>query len=66
MPLVGYRTKLPPNRDLQEIINKIMAEDKIEFRHFEQQAQIDATSSWGSYRKIVGKATDIVYDIVQF
>lgn len=59
MPLVGYKTKMPSNEALQKIFDDIMREDAITIKNFEQQAQIDATSSWGSYRKIVGRASDI-------
>ncbi len=67
MPLVGYRTKLPPNAELQKIINDIMEEDQMSFNNFDQQASMDNfTSAWGSYRKIVARAENIVYDIVKF
>jgi hypothetical protein len=43
-----------------------MAEDKITEETFEKHTLLDSTSAWGSYRKIVGFASEIEYDIVEF
>lgn len=57
---------MPNNEDLKKIIFDIMAEDKITMETFEGHMQLDSTSAWGSYRKIIGFATEIEYDIVEF
>lgn len=41
-----------------------MAEDNVSHATFEKQVLLDATSAWGSYRKITGFAQDIEYDVV--
>ena len=66
MPICGYKTRMPNNEDLKKIIFDIMAEDKITMETFEGHMQLDSTSAWGSYRKIIGFATEIEYDIVEF
>lgn len=43
-----------------------MAEDNITPETYEKHIQLDSTSAWGSYRKIIGFATEIEYDIVDF
>ncbi len=44
----------------------IMAEDKITMGTYEKHAQLDSSSAWGSYRKIVGFAQEIEYDVVEY
>jgi len=66
MPICGYRTKMPNNKELQDIIFGIMSEDKITIETYERHSQLDSTTAWGSYRKLVGFATDIEYDIVEY
>ena len=66
MPIVGYRTRMPKNEELKQLILSIMAEDKITEETFEKHTLLDSTSAWGSYRKIVGFASEIEYDIVEF
>lgn len=44
----------------------IMSKDKITLEDFEKSASLDSSSSYGSYRKIVGYAGDLQYDIVEF
>lgn len=66
MPICGYRTRMPANKELTEIILGIMAEDKIDMETYEKIAQLDSTSAWGSYRKIIGFAQDIEYDVVDY
>ena len=66
MPIVGFRTRMPNNEELKKIIFDIMAEDKITVETFESHIKLDATSAWGSYRKVLGFATEIEYDIVEF
>ena len=44
----------------------IMAEDKVTPETFEKHVLLDSTSAWGSYRKLVGFAKDIEYDVVEF
>lgn len=55
-PIVGFRSRLPENEELKKIMFDVMAEDGITMDHFERQSLVDATSAWGSYRKIVAKA----------
>ena len=57
---------MPNNEELRKIILDIMAEDKITEQTFENHVQLDSTSAWGSYRKLVGFASDIEYDVVEF
>jgi hypothetical protein len=47
---------MPANKELTEIMINIMAEDKITMGTYEKHAQLDSSSAWGSYRKIVGFA----------
>ena len=56
MPICGYSTRMPANKELTDLILGIMAEDKIDMETYEKHAQLDSTSAWGSYRKIVGFA----------
>lgn len=66
MPIVGYRTRLPSNQELQELILGIMAEDNITLQTYETHMKLDSTSAWGSYRKLIGFAREIEYDVVEF
>jgi tRNA pseudouridine13 synthase len=66
LPICGFRTRMTPNKELTDIMLKIMAEDKITMETYEKQALLDSTSAWGSYRKIIGFAQDIEYDIVEY
>ena len=66
MPIVGYRTRMPNNDELRKIILDIMAEDNVTEATFERHTLLDSTSAWGSYRKIVGFAREIEYDMVEF
>ena len=66
MPIVGFKTRMPNNEELKQIILGIMAEDKITEETFEKHTLLDSTSAWGSYRKIIGFASDIEYDMVDF
>jgi tRNA(Glu) U13 pseudouridine synthase TruD len=66
MPIVGYRTRMPNNEELKKIILDIMAEDKITEETFEKHTLLDSTSAWGSYRKIIGFASDIEYNVVEY
>jgi tRNA(Glu) U13 pseudouridine synthase TruD len=59
MPVIGFKTKMPNNKILQDIIFGILAEDNIDLKKFESQSGSDATSAWGSYRKIIGKPEDV-------
>lgn len=56
LPICGFRTRMPANKELTEIMINIMAEDKITMGTYEKHAQLDSSSAWGSYRKIVGFA----------
>ena len=42
-----------------------MAADGINIGHFTNQSTIQATSAAGSYRRIIQKPTQVVYDIVE-
>lgn len=66
MPICGYKTKMPNNEELKAIIFGIMKEDNISMETFESHVQLDSTSAWGSYRKIIGFASDIEYSVVEF
>ena len=66
LPIIGYKTRMPANAEMCKIITDIMAEDKITFEIFERHALLDATSACGSYRKIVGFASEIEYDVVEY
>ncbi len=57
---------MPKNEELRNIILGIMAEDKITEETFEKHTLLDSTSAWGSYRKIIGYASGIEYDVVEF
>ena len=57
---------MPANKELSDIILGIMAEDKIDMETYEKIAQLDSISAWGSYRKIIGFAQDIEYDVVDY
>lgn len=56
MPICGYKTRMPNNQELKDIILGIMAEDNITMETYEKHVQLDSTSAWGSYRKIVAFA----------
>jgi uncharacterized iron-regulated protein len=43
-----------------------MAVDKITIETYERHSQLDSTTAWGSYRKLVGFASEIEYDIVEY
>ena len=42
-----------------------MEKDHMSIEKFQSHADIVFTSAAGSYRKIIGKATDITFDIVE-
>ena len=44
----------------------IMSKDNITLNDFEKSAALDGSSSNGSYRKIIGYASDLDYDVVKF
>ena len=44
----------------------IMAEDNITLQTYETHMKLDSTSAWGSYRKLIGFAREIEYDVVEF
>lgn len=66
LPIVGYKTRMPEHAELKQIILDIMAEDKITPEVFERHIQLDSSSAWGSYRKVVTFASEIEYDVVEF
>jgi len=66
MPICGFKTRMPANKELADIILGIMAEDKITMETYDKHQLLDSTSAWGSYRKLISFAKDIEYDIVQF
>ena len=65
MPMIGHEIRLPANKDLQEIFSEIMAADGIKMSHFTNQSTIQATSAAGSYRRIIQKPSQVVFDIVE-
>lgn len=66
MPICGYKTRMPNHEELKGIILGIMAEDGITMETYEKHIQLDSTSAWGSYRKLIGFASDIEYDVVDY
>mmetsp|Transcript_17628 Transcript_17628/g.29779 ORF Transcript_17628/g.29779 Transcript_17628/m.29779 type:complete len:152 (+) Transcript_17628:1655-2110(+) len=64
-PIIGHKVKLPSNPEMSKIIEDIMAEDGINMQTFVQQTLLVITSASGSYRKILGRAQDIEFDLVQ-
>ncbi|CDW87747.1 trna pseudouridine synthase [Stylonychia lemnae] len=66
MPLIGHMTRFPENKELIQIMYDLMSKDNITLNDFERSAQLDGSSSNGSYRKIVAHASDLEYDVVKF
>jgi tRNA(Glu) U13 pseudouridine synthase TruD len=64
MPMLGHAVKLPRNEDLIAIFNDLLSADGLSMGHFHGQENIEATSASGSYRRIVAKPEDVVFDIV--
>ena len=64
MPMVGHNVNLPKNVELAKIITDLLLKDGITMTNFAQMASQDSLSASGAYRKIVTKANDIVFDIV--
>ena len=56
---------MPQNPEMKKLIEDIMLEDNVTMAMFENHAQLSVTSATGSYRKIVGRAQDIKFDIVE-
>ena len=56
---------MPSNADMRGIIEEIMAEDSMTMELFRSHAQLVTTSATGSYRKIVARAEQIVFDIAE-
>ena len=50
---------------MSKIVEDILKEDGITMENFANQERVVTTSATGSYRKIVSRATDIKYDIVE-
>jgi len=65
-PIIGHKVQMPSNPELCKIVEDIMLEDNMTMAKFQSQASNVATSATGSYRKIIQKAGDVVYDIVKF
>ena len=65
MPMVGYETRMPRHKDLQDIVYHILAKDGIALDHFQQLQQVAATSASGGYRRIVSVPKDVSYDVVK-
>lgn len=64
-PIVGYKVKMPAHPGMRKIVEDIMAEDNMSIDKFTSQAQMVSISATGSYRKIIGKAENIQFDIVE-
>jgi len=56
---------MPSNADMRGIIEEIMAEDSMTMEMFQSHARTPVTSATGSYRKIVARAEQIVFDIAE-
>lgn len=65
LPIVGHKVKMPTHPEISKIISDIMAEDGMSMQQFNNHATLVSTCAAGSYRKIISRAEDIVYDIVQ-
>jgi tRNA(Glu) U13 pseudouridine synthase TruD len=63
-PIIGHKVGMPKNDEMRKLYEDAMLEDKITMDMFEKHAQLSVTSATGSYRKILGRAQDIKFDIV--
>lgn len=64
-PIVGHKVRMPAHPEINAIVADIMAEDGMSMQQFNNHASLVSTCAAGSYRKIIGRADDIVFDIVQ-
>jgi len=64
-PIIGHEVKMPANPEMNKIVKDIMTEDHITMAMFHAHAQFGATSATGSYRKIIARAEQVVFDIVE-
>ena len=64
-PIIGSKVKMPANEEMHKIITDLMKEDNITMSLFEDHATLSVPSATGSYRKIIGRAQDIKFDIVE-
>ena len=55
---------MPTHPEMKKILEDIMAEDKMTMEQFNNHAGLVSTCAAGSYRKIIGVADDITFDIV--
>ena len=65
MPIIGYEVPLPENESLREIYQEIMNKDNISLDNFKSHSQSGITSAKGSYRRMLGAASDIKFDVVR-
>jgi tRNA pseudouridine13 synthase len=64
-PIIGHEVKMPLNPEMNKIVKDTMEEDQITMAMFHTHAKFGATSATGSYRKIVARAEQVVFDIVE-
>ncbi len=65
LPIVGYKVQFPKNKDIKKIYEDIMEKDHMSIEKFQSHADVVFTSAAGSYRKMIGRASDISFDIVE-
>lgn len=64
-PIIGHKVKMPTNPDMRKMIEDIMEKDGMSMAKFNSHASLVSTSATGSYRKIVQKASNVQFDIVE-
>jgi tRNA(Glu) U13 pseudouridine synthase TruD len=65
LPIIGHKVKMPSNPEMRQIIETIMKEDNMSMDEFNKHASLVTTCAAGSYRKMLAKADDVVFDIVE-
>lgn len=63
-PMIGFKVKMPSNPILRQIMEDVMKEDNMSIAMFSTHENVSVVSASGSYRKIVGRATEIEHSIV--
>jgi tRNA pseudouridine13 synthase len=63
MPMVGPSVRMPSNPDVKKIILDILEQDGMSLSNFALLSTLDSVSASGSYRKILAKPEEVIYDI---
>ena len=58
-PILGHKVKMPSNPDMRKILEDLMKKDNMTMEQFQSHAGLAIVSATGSYRKIVGRATEV-------